>query len=379
MAARITLINVVLTALPLFYLSFFRAPKAVINRLTVIQRQFLWGGNREGKKIAWISWRQCCASGDVGGLGIKDIKILNNALLIKWKWLMFHQPHQLWNRILISKYKGWRGLDQGPQKYYFSPWWADLRAINQHQSMIAASNQFCWKVGRGDQILFWEDSWVDDGTPLKDQFPELYRISSQRNFIMADMGSFSENGWDWNLLWRRNLFDNEMGIASKFIEHITAIRLNSNLKDTWVWRAETNGIFSTKSAYQVIKAEQPYEVQHLGFHQLWDIKIPPRALSFAWRLLWDRLPTKDNLSRRQIQTDSDLCPFCHSQPESASHLFFTCDKVLPLWWKFFSWVKEVRVIHCRLMDNFLQHSSTTGSMATNRRWKIWWLTVTNSI
>ena len=41
MAGRLTLINVVLTALPLFYLSFFRAPKAVINRLSAIQRQFL--------------------------------------------------------------------------------------------------------------------------------------------------------------------------------------------------------------------------------------------------------------------------------------------------------------------------------------------------
>ena len=36
--------------------------------------------------------------------------------------------------------------------------------------------------------------------------------------------------------------------------------------------------------------------QCLGFRQLWDIKIPPRALSFAWRLLWDRLPSKENLA-----------------------------------------------------------------------------------
>ena len=270
-------------------------------------------------------------------------------------------------------------MDQGPQKHYFSPWWADLRAINQQQSMIDVSNQFSWKVGKGDQILFWEDSWVDGGIPLKDQFLELCGISSQRLHIVADMGSFSENGWEWNLCWRRNLFNNEMRIASKFIDQITAISLNVNLKDSWVWRAESNGIFSTKSAYQVIKAEQPYEVQCLGFHQLWDIKIPPRALSFAWRLLWDRLPTKDNLSRRQIQTDSDLCPFCQRQAESASHLFFTCDKVLPLWWDFNSWVKEDRVIHYRPMDNFLQHSSTAGSMATNRRWKIWWLATTKSI
>ena len=84
-----------------------------------------------------------------------------------------------------------------------------------------------------------------------------------------------------SLVLQEEFADDEMGIASKFIDQITTISLNANLNDTWVWRAESNGIFSTKSAYQVIKAEQPYEVQHLGFHQLWDIKIPPRALSFA--------------------------------------------------------------------------------------------------
>ena len=82
MPGRLTLINVVLTALPLFYLSFFRALKAVINRLSAIQRQFLWGGNQEGKKIAWVSWTQCSTSRDVGGLGVKDLRILNNSPLI---------------------------------------------------------------------------------------------------------------------------------------------------------------------------------------------------------------------------------------------------------------------------------------------------------
>ena len=119
--------------------------------------------------------------------------------------------------------------------------------------------------------------------------------------------------------------------------------------------------------------------QCLGFRQLWDIKIPPRALSFAWRLLWDRLPSKENLSRRQVEIDNDLCPFCQSKSESASYLFFTCQKVLPLWWEFNSWVREDRVLHCRPMDNFLQHSAIAGSKVTNRRWKIWWIAATRSI
>ena len=50
MAGRITLINAVLTALPLFFLSFFRVPSAIIHRISAIQRQFLWGGEARRKE-----------------------------------------------------------------------------------------------------------------------------------------------------------------------------------------------------------------------------------------------------------------------------------------------------------------------------------------
>ncbi|RZB86769.1 G-type lectin S-receptor-like serine/threonine-protein kinase [Glycine soja] len=70
----------------------------------------------------------------------------------------------------------------------------------------------------------------------------------------------------------------------------------------------------------------------------YNIACPGLAFSFL-------IKTKDNLSRRQVEIDNDLCPFCQSQPESASHLFFTCGKVLPLWWEFNSWVREDRVLH----------------------------------
>lgn len=193
------------------------------------------------------------------------------------------------------------------------------------------------------------------------------------------MGYFSEHGWEWNFSWRRNLFDSEMGVASTFLETIAAIRICGTLKDTWLWGAEPNGIFSTKSAYNLIKAEQLLEDQDSGFHQLWDLKVPPKVLSFAWRLLWDRLPTKDNLSRRQIQLDNDLCPLCQTQPETASYLFFTCDKVLPLWWEFFTWVKEGTVLHNSPMANFLHTSTTTGGKNITRRRKTWWLAATKSI
>ena len=71
-----------------------------------------------------------------------------------------------------------------------------------------------------------------------------------------------------------------MGRASAFIDQTVAISPNVTLKDCWVWGADPKGIFSTNSAYLCIKAKQFSEDQSTGFCQLWDIKIPPKALSF---------------------------------------------------------------------------------------------------
>ena len=62
--------------------------------------------------------------------------------------------------------------------------------------MAIVSKQFIWKLGRGDQILFWEDSWVGGGITLKEKFPEFYQISSKKLQTVASMGSFCETRWE---------------------------------------------------------------------------------------------------------------------------------------------------------------------------------------
>ena len=87
-------------------------------------------------------------------------------------------------------------------------WWSDMKSIMHHSSMAEVLKQFHWKLGSGDQILFWEDSWVGDGITLREKYPELYQISSQKFQLAGSKGSFGEEGWQWEFSWRRNLFDN---------------------------------------------------------------------------------------------------------------------------------------------------------------------------
>lgn len=86
LGGRIVLINSVLTNLPIYYLSFMKAPKKVIKEMISIQRNFLWGGTCERKGIAWVKWSEVCRSKSSGGLGIKDIQLFNLSLLGKWLW-----------------------------------------------------------------------------------------------------------------------------------------------------------------------------------------------------------------------------------------------------------------------------------------------------
>ena len=101
-----TLIQSVLTSIPIYFFSFFRIPKVVVDRLVRLQRRFLWGGGSDQHKIAWVGWDTVCLSNDKGGLGIKDINNFNIALLGKWRWQLMQHKGELWARVVKSKYGG---------------------------------------------------------------------------------------------------------------------------------------------------------------------------------------------------------------------------------------------------------------------------------
>ena len=105
---RMCLIRSVLSAVPLYYLSFFKAPKKIINTLNSLQRNFLWGAMEEGRKLAWVKWSNCCLPKDKGGLGIKDTESFNIALVGKWLWRLLIEKDALWARVIEAKYGGSR-------------------------------------------------------------------------------------------------------------------------------------------------------------------------------------------------------------------------------------------------------------------------------
>ena len=121
MAGRICLIKSVITAIPLYYMSLFRALEVVCKSIISIQRRFLWGWGKEKRPISWISWKTLCKSREEGGLGLRDIRKFYVALLAKWKWHCISNEKGRWKECLESKYGSELEIPQTSAK--LQSWW----------------------------------------------------------------------------------------------------------------------------------------------------------------------------------------------------------------------------------------------------------------
>ncbi|XP_026398379.1 uncharacterized protein LOC113294180 [Papaver somniferum] len=111
-AGKLTLIKSVLLSLPIYYFSFFLAPKSVVNKIEKKIRNFLWHSSADKKNVTWVGWSKVSKPLDRGGLGIRKLSIVNKSLLKKWWWRLGRERDSLWAKIILDKYDftdlGWR-------------------------------------------------------------------------------------------------------------------------------------------------------------------------------------------------------------------------------------------------------------------------------
>ena len=136
--------------------------------------------------------------------------------------------------------------------------------------------------------------------------------------------------------------------------------------------------YTPRNGYRLLMSDQTNENQDGAFTELWKVKVPSKVTFFAWRLIKDRLPTKINLRRRNVDINEPTCPFCKNK-EDATHLFFSCSKIMPLWWESSSWTNISAPLPQNLRMHFLQHVVGKENGNNFQKWKCWWISLTWSI
>ncbi|KAL5834990.1 hypothetical protein ACOSQ4_014487 [Xanthoceras sorbifolium] len=112
--------------------------------------------NGDKKKVHLVMWENVYCPKRSEGLGIKSMKDLNQALLVKAGWQIAQKEYSLWCNVIRSKYiKDDTFLDNKKCKGLTSCAWKGIK-----HGLTIINEGLVWRVGNGLDIRLWVDSWV---------------------------------------------------------------------------------------------------------------------------------------------------------------------------------------------------------------------------
>ncbi|GKA13191.1 RNA-directed DNA polymerase, eukaryota [Tanacetum coccineum] len=259
---RLTLLKSVLGSTPIYNMSLYKVPKAVLNSMEAIRRDFFNGIPDGERKIAWVKWTKVLASKNQGGLGVSSFYALNRALLVKWVWRFLSGDNSLWARVIYAMHGSNR---QVLSASHSSSWSSIIKEINTLKAQGVDLISHCKiRVGNGRRTSFWNDLWIGDAG-LRFMFPRLYALDTNKVCTVAD-------------------------------------KMNAPLLllsvEPWVWDLNGDVEFRVKDVRTLLdetflpKADIPTR---------WIKTIPIKVNIFAWKASLDLLPTRYNLDRRGVE------------------------------------------------------------------------------
>ena len=154
------------------------------------------GWPRRRPKFHLVDWSTVCTPLASGGLGIRNLRTFNVALLGKWLWRFGHERDALWCQVIKVKYGcdwgGWcSSSSSGP---YGVNLWKNIR-----KGWHSLSRFFLFEIGDGSKVQFWLDYWC--GSSLADRYPDLFRICRNKEASVADLMRFTNGVLHWEIFF----------------------------------------------------------------------------------------------------------------------------------------------------------------------------------
>jgi hypothetical protein len=310
--AKETLIKAILQALPTYAMGIFRFSVGLLEDLSKIVRDFWWGDEHERRRMHWMSWEKVTRPKSHGGMGFRDLKIFNQALLARQAWRLLKEPDSLCARLLRAKYFPNGNLLDTAFIQNTSPSWQGII-----HGLELLKRGAIWRIGTGSQVRVWRDNWIPRQGSLKPSRRGNFRIRWVSDLINAHTRS-----WD------------EQTIRRVFYPHdddaILAIKLTPRSTDDFIaWSQEENGLFTVRSAYRL--GLQPTlddfgagqsSTKPLGDRPTWDCiwktAVHQKIRVFAWKAATNTLAVLDNLHRR-IPSVNPTCSICGTAVEDEHH------------------------------------------------------------
>ncbi|XP_057444610.1 uncharacterized protein LOC130736850 [Lotus japonicus] len=336
-AGREVLIKSVVQAIPSYVMSCFILPDDLCADIDRMVSKFFWGGDPSRQGLHWTKWETLCKSKTDGGLGFRDFKPFNLALVEKNWWRIYTKPESLLARIFKAVYFNNCDLRLAKKGFRPSYAWSSIMKI----SWIFESGGM-WRIGDGTKVNLWTDKWFPSGSsPIyrQDLAVEL-ALSKVANLINHEQHS-----------WKRDLIEHVFSPSTA--EEIISIPLSINGgPDVLFWPTDSRGQYTSKAGYnflmnQASRAAPSSSSSVLftaGFWKgFWASTTLPRCKEVSWRAVSGYLPLRAKLFRCHVDVDPG-CNMCAEENETEEHLFMHCPAARQVW---FASPLSLRV------DNFL--------------------------
>ncbi|XP_062232870.1 uncharacterized protein LOC133930222 [Phragmites australis] len=322
--AKEVLIKSVAQALPNYVMGVFKLPLQTCEVYDRMVRKFWWGEDKGQRKVHWLAWEKLTCPKSFGGMGFRDMKCFNQALLARQAWRLLVYPDSFCARILKARYYPNGTLIDTAFPVVSSLSWKRIA-----HGMDLLKEGVIWRIGNGKDVRIWRHKWVPHAGKLK----VIEKKTWNRLTFVHDLILPGEKKWNEPLI-RHLTHDDDADVILK-----SRIPVRER-EDFPAWHFEKNGVFSVKSAYRLAwnlsglssrshSSSSAPDDQRKLWKVLWRTDVQPKVSVFAWRLAHDSLPTMRNKWRRTLES-TGVCKICGHEVEDGHHATVRCSKAMAL-------------------------------------------------
>jgi hypothetical protein len=126
---RLQMLNAAITPITTYAMCTIRLPRGVIENIDRIRKQCLWRGNSEKKKGGnLVAWETVQRPKTKGGLGVINLRLQNDALLLKHLHKFYNKCDIPWVQLVWFRY--YRNKVPHATREVGSFWWKDIWRLN---------------------------------------------------------------------------------------------------------------------------------------------------------------------------------------------------------------------------------------------------------
>lgn len=232
-AGRVLLVKSVIYDMLLYSFLVYVWPIGLLKTVEKWIINFIWSGDVNQKKVVTMAWHKVCSPTLEGGLGIRSLKEVNKAAILRLCWELMSSQNQ-WADLLTARvFKN----DSQISYHICSSIWSGLK-----DKVSTVLDNMIWQVGSGSSIRFWLDNWSSEPIVSLFNIPE-----NIHPFSKAKVKDFLSNG--------------SRIIPSFLIQQYPALLPimqqtvipTSDCSDSMLWKKTDSGELSFKDAYLFYK------------------------------------------------------------------------------------------------------------------------------